>query len=94
MDNEMNNNEWLEYYRKNPAEFDAFIDGVEKDIVKKEQRIEELELALKKITNFVIDWRDCLDGVQMSTRDFLDDSGIQNARHLLINNRLPGMDNQ
>jgi hypothetical protein len=46
-------------------------------------RIAELEAALEKLSNFVTDWRDCLDGVQMSTKDFLDDSGIINARRVL-----------
>jgi hypothetical protein len=62
MDNEMNNTEWLEYYRKNPAEFDAFINGVEKDIIKKEQRIEELESALKEIIAMCLEHPAVYDG--------------------------------
>jgi hypothetical protein len=75
MDNEMNNTEWLEYYRNNPAVFDSFIDCIEKEITKKEQRIEELESALKEIIAMCLEHPAVYDGTVQ----------IKNAQKVLSN---------
>jgi len=42
----MNNQEWIEYYRFHPSEFDGFIKYVESEFAKKDSRIVELKAVL------------------------------------------------
>lgn len=41
------------------------------------ERIAELENAASKMAGFITSWRDCLEGVQMSEEDFVEDCGLK-----------------
>jgi len=45
----MTNQEWIEYYRFHPSEFESFIKFVESSFQKKDERIESLENLMEKV---------------------------------------------
>ena len=69
------------------ARLDASRAAVENRLAEATAAERNLYRALSKITAFVAEWRDCLEGVQMSEATFEADSGLTEARAALAKAR-------